>query len=1022
MKQLLIVIALLFSCISTSWGQDGFMVAGTVMDESGEPLIGVSVVNQADASQGTVTDLDGKFRLPKLASKTTLLFTYVGFKNEKYVVTGNKEQIKIVMKADVSDLDEVVVVGQANQRKVSVTGAITVVKPEILDQPGTSISNMLGGNVPGIIAVTRSGEPGDDFSEFWIRGISTFGANASALVLVDGVEGNINDLDPSDIESFSVLKDASATAVYGVRGANGVVVITTKGGKAGKLKINFKTNLIMSESGRMPEYADAYSYAQLANEARLSRGKDPIYSDVAMELIRTGIDQDLYPNVNWRDVILKDRVWQNQHFLSVSGGGTAARYYMSLSIQNKDAVFKQDRSANKYDTNVSYHKYSFLANMDVNLTKTTNLGLKLNQVIVDQNAPGFGENNDALWQAQANLTPLTTPVRYSDGSLATYGANADELSPYIQLNYTGFKEKRRLNTALLVSLKQDLSFITSGLSANGKFSYSSESHHDITRSKMPDLYFADGRNADGSLNLKRTREKKDLSFGKSVFNSRSYYWELTANYDRTFGDHRVGGLVLFYLQSNSDSSANDNLSAIPKRYESLSGRVTYGYKDTYFAEFNIGYTGSEQFPTGERFGWFPAVSGGWVPTQYEFIREGLPFINFLKFRASYGQVGNDRIGGKRFPYLTTIYSGMTGTSWASGGVLGEDQIGTDGLTWETANKFDVGLDAHLFHDKVQLTVDYFNDRRTGIFQQRATIPTEVGLVNFPWANMGSMRSHGFDGNISFDHAFNKDWRMTLRANFTYSRNKVTNWEESGIRYPYQSRIGIPNGVQRGLIALGLFKDEADIESSPKQTFESVVLPGDIKYKDVNNDGVINDDDQVPLSYSATPELQYGFAAEIRWKKFTLSALFEGAGRSNYFYGGTGFYPFAWESRGNLLNIVTEQSNRWTSREISGNASTENPNARFPRLTYGENKNNNRASTFWLADNHYLRFKNLTARYSYAHPWLSNVIGVSGIDISFIVNNICTWDDIKLWDPGQASGNGTKYPIQRTYTLQLNFNF
>ena len=820
MKQLLIVISLLFSCISMSWGQNGFMVAGTVMDENGEPLIGVSVVNQANTSQGTVTDLDGKFRLPNLLNKTTLLFTYVGFKNEKYVVTGNKEQIKIVMKADVSDLDEVVVVGQANQRKVSVTGAITVVKPEILDQPGTSISNMLCGNVPGIIAVTRSGEPGDDFSEFWIRGISTFGANASALVLVDGVEGNINDLDPSDIESFSVLKDASATAVYGVRGANGVVVITTKSGKAGKLRINFKTNLIMSESARMPEYADAYSYAQLANEARLSRGKDPIYSDVAMELIRTGMDQDLYPNVNWRDVILKDHVWQNQHFLSVAGGGTAARYYMSLSIQNKDAVFKQDKSANKYDTNVSYHKYSFLANMDVNLTKTTNLGLKLNQVIVNQNAPGFGDNNDALWQAQANLTPLTTPVKYSDGSLATYGANADELSPYVQLNYTGFKENRRLNTGLLVTLKQDLSFITKGLDIKGVFSYNGESQHNITRTKMPDLYYADGRNADGSLNLKRTREKKDLSFGKDVYSARSYYWELTGNYNRTFGEHRIGGLVLFYLQSNSNSDANDNLAAIPTRYESLSGRVTYGFKDTYFAEFNIGYTGSEQFPTGERFGWFPAVSGGWVPTQYDFLREKIPFLNFLKIRASYGLVGNDRIGGKRFPYLTTIYSGMSGTSWASGGVLGEDQIGTDGLTWETAHKFDIGIDAHLFHEKVQFTVDYFNDKRTGIFQQRATIPTEVGLVNFPWANMGSMRSHGFDGNISFDHAFNKDWRMTLRANFTYSRNKVTNWEESGIRYPYQSRIGIPNGVQRGLIALGLFKDEADIESSPKQTFES----------------------------------------------------------------------------------------------------------------------------------------------------------------------------------------------------------
>lgn len=1003
MKQLLIVISLLFSCISMSWGQNGFMVAGTVMDENGEPLIGVSVVNQANTSQGTVTDLDGKFRLPNLLNKTTLLFTYVGFKNEKYVVTGNKEQIKIVMKADVSDLDEVVVVGQANQRKVSVTGAITVVKPEILDQPGTSISNMLGGNVPGIIAVTRSGEPGDDFSEFWIRGISTFGANASALVLVDGVEGNINDLDPSDIESFSVLKDASATAVYGVRGANGVVVITTKSGKAGKLRINFKTNLIMSESARMPEYADAYSYAQLANEARLSRGKDPIYSDVAMELIRTGMDQDLYPNVNWRDVILKDHVWQNQHFLSVAGGGTAARYYMSLSIQNKDAVFKQDKSANKYDTNVSYHKYSFLANMDVNLTKTTNLGLKLNQVIVNQNAPGFGDNNDALWQAQANLTPFTTPVKYSDGSLATYGANADELSPYVQLNYTGFKENRRLNTGLLVTLKQDLSFITKGLDIKGVFSYNGESQHNITRTKMPDLYYADGRNADGSLNLKRTREKKDLSFGKDVYSARSYYWELTGNYNRTFGEHRIGGLVLFYLQSNSNSDANDNLAAIPTRYESLSGRVTYGFKDTYFAEFNIGYTGSEQFPTGERFGWFPAVSGGWVPTQYDFLREKIPFLNFLKIRASYGLVGNDRIGGKRFPYLTTIYSGMSGTSWASGGVLGEDQIGTDGLTWETAHKFDIGIDAHLFHEKVQFTVDYFNDKRTGIFQQRATIPTEVGLVNFPWANMGSMRSHGFDGNISFDHAFNKDWRMTLRANFTYSRNKVTNWEESGIRYPYQSRIGIPNGVQRGLIALGLFKDEADIESSPKQTFESVVLPGDIKYKDVNNDGVINSNDMIPMGYStAWPEIYYGFNVGLEWRGIGFNAYFQGVSNYTALLNSSIYRPL-------INNTSISQyayDNRWTP---------ENPSARFPRLTTEAVENNTQTSSVWLQDRSFLKLRNCEVYYNLPSSWLDKIkmrtakIYVRGTDLFSI-------DKVDITDPEAI---GDVWPATRSIHIGLS---
>lgn len=1020
MKKVLIAWTLMFLCFLTAWAQEKYMVAGTVMDDKGEPLIGVSIIDKQKQIVGSVTDLDGKFRVKEIPSGTVLCFSYIGYKMKEYKVVASKEQLKIVMDPDVSDLDEVVVTGQSSQRKISITGAVTAVKPEFLDTPGTSVTNMLGGVVPGIIAVTRSGEPGDDFSEFWIRGIGTFGANASALVLIDGIEGDLNDLDPSDIESFSVLKDASATAMYGVRGANGVVVVTTKSGKAGKLKINFKTNLIMSESARMPEYVDGYTYAQLANEARLGRGYEPVYSDMQLELLRTHMDPDLYPDVNWRDVILKDHVWQNQHFLSVSGGGTAARYYMSVSVQNKDAVFKQDKSANKYDTNVAYHKYSFRARVEANLTKRTVLGLQLSQVIVNQNSPGYGDNNDALWGAQAGLPPLIVPVKYSDGTLGSFGTGTNEVSPYVQLNYTGFKEKRRLDTNLIATLSQNLDFITKGLSVNGKFSYKGGAQHDITRSKMPDIYYAEDRNPDGSLNKKRVKEKSDLSFSKSVYNSRQFFWELNAHYKRVFGDHRIGAQMRFELQNTTNSSANDNLSAIPVRYESLSSAIRYSYKDTYFAEVNGGYTGSEQFPNGEHFGFFPAVSGAWVPTQYEFIREKLPFLNFLKFRASYGLVGNDRIGGIRFPYLTTLQD--LGAGWGSGSGLGEKRIGTDGLTWEEARKFDVGMDAHFFDDKITLTVDYFKDKRSGIFQERKTVPNEVGLETLPWANLGKMESWGMDGNIAFTQNLTKDWRMTVRANFTFARNKVTHMEESGIRYPYQSAIGYTHNVQRGLIAMGLFKDEADVESSPKQTFASVVLPGDIKYMDVNGDGVVNDDDKVPLSYSKTPEIQYGFAAEIRWKKITLSALFEGTGHSTYFQGGTGYYPFAYSNRGNILTIVADQANRWTPREISGDASTENPNARFPRMTYGENKNNNRASSFWLVDNSYLRFKNITVRYSYAHAWLSNVLGINNIDLSFIVNNVCTFDKVKLWDPGQASSNGAKYPIQRTYTLQLNFNF
>lgn len=1019
-RNLITLLAVLLCATASAQTTKKYMVAGTVMDDKGEPLTGVTVTSKDKSVLGAVTDLDGRFRVANVPNGTQLDFTYVGYKPYAYKVNFSKEGLKIVMSPDIGALDEVVVVGAGTQKKVSMTGAITTVEPEDLDVPAQSITNMLGGNVPGIIAVTRSGEPGNDFSEFWIRGISTFGANSSALVLIDGVEGNLNDLDASDIESFSILKDASATAVYGVRGANGVVVVTTKHGKAGKLKINFKSNLIMSENAREPEYCDAYTYAQLANEARVARGLDPKYNATELELFRTGLDPDLYPNTNWRDVILRKHVWQNQEFLSVSGGGTAARYYLSLSILSKDGVFKQDKNTHDYNTNVGYTKYSFLSNINANLTKTTTLGLKVNEVIVDNDGPGLSSNS-TLWSAQANLTPVLLPVKYSNGQLSSYGSNGDEISPYVQLNYMGYKQNRRLNTDISVNLNQNLDFITKGLSASGLFAYSAQSEHNSSHTMRPDVYLAKKRNADGTLNTSRTLEKKDESYSEETSFDRSYYWEVKANYDRKFGDHSIGALAMFYMQSKWNSGATSTIAAIPKRNEALSGRVTYGYRDTYFVEFNLGYTGSEQFEKHQRFGWFPAISGGWIPTQYKWMQKNVSWLNYFKIRASYGAVGNDRIGGARFPYRTTITSGSSG--WNSlYGSKKESQVGTDGLVWEKAKKFDIGVDAHLFNSMVELTVDYFHDTRDNIFQQRATVPDEIGLQSLPWANVGSMTSHGMDGNVKLSKKWGKDWRTTMRANFTYSRNKVTNWEQANIRYPYQAKTGVPHNVQRGLIALGLFKDWDDVYSSPRQTFESTVYPGDIKYKDVNNDGVINSDDEVPLSYSNTPEIQYGFAIETTWRKITVSALFEGAGHSTFFYGGTGFYPFAYETRGNILTIVADQKNRWTPREISGTAETENPNARFPRLSYGQNKNNNRNSTFWLADNKYLRFKNLQVRYRFTHPWLTRVLAISNIDASFIVTNICTWDNIKLWDPGQVASNGAAYPIQRTYTLQLVLNF
>lgn len=1025
-KTIILILFAMFAAINMY--AQSIKIAGTVMDEGGGELPGVTITVKGNPSLGTITDMDGRFRMNDIPAKSTLVFSYIGYITlEKTYGTNSREKETIALAEDVNALDEVVVTAMGSQRKVSVTGAVTTIEVKSLQTPASSVSNMLGGRVPGIISVTRSGEPGNDFSEFWVRGISTFGASQSALVLIDGVEGNLNDLDPEDIESFSILKDASATAVYGVRGANGVVIVTTKRGKAGEMKINFKANATYSYSPRMPEYADAYSYASLANEARVVRGYDPLYSDVELDLFRYGLDPDLYPNVNWRDVILKDHVINPAYHLNISGGGSNARYYMSLGIQQNEALFKQEKSVAE-KRNVNYTKYNFRANIDANLTRTTEISLNLETVFATQNAPGDGTNNDALWSAQANLPPTMVPIRYSNGQLPTYGINQDEMSPYVRLNYTGTTASERYTTKANLSLKQDLSMLTEGLSVAAMFSLTTSGRHAVIKTQRPDLYYADpkeGRNVDGSLRTVRKLEKEDLKTLQGSYSNREYYFEARANYNRVFAeDHRVTGLIHFYRQESKNSEWGDALlSALPRRYQAVSGRATYSYKDTYMIEGNLGYTGSENFNEGRRYGLFPSISLGWMPSQYEWFKSKLPVISYLKFRASYGEVGNDRLkdGDKtiRFPYLTLIGNSNTGP-WGGAGLI-ETTTGATNMEWETTKKYNLGIDAKFWNDRIDLTVDFFRNETTGIFQKRANIPDEVGMTNvLPYSNIGSMTAWGADGTLAFSQQVNKDISFTLRSNFTLSRNEVDYWEQT-YNYPYQSKSGVPNGVHRGLISLGLFKDEEDIRSSPKQMFMDDVMPGDIKYKDVNGDGKVDDDDKVPLSFSNIPNFQYGFALEFNYKNFTISGFLEGVSEVEFLYGGSGYYPFAYESRGNLLQIAVDQSNRWTPASYSGTKDTENPNARFPRLYYGENKNNNRASTFWLADGSYLRLKNVELAYRIPKKILRK-IGIEGATVSLIGDNLHVWDKVKLWDPAQASGNGGKYPLQRKYTVQLYVTF
>ena len=1020
------ILALLLSTgLLPAWAQTTFPVEGHVTDENGERLIGVTVIIKDQPGVGTATDIDGHFAMRNVPANSVLVFSYVGFKN-KEVFVGKKpaEPLKVKMEENKEALDEVVVVGHGEQRKVSVVGAIATIDPKQLQVPATSVTNMMGGRIPGIISVTRSGEPGDDFSEFWVRGISTFGANSSALVLIDGVEGSLDDLDPADIESFSILKDASATAVYGVRGANGVVVVTTHRGKAGKLNINIKSNVTLSYSARMPDYLQAYDYARLANEARAVRGQEEIYDNTALKIIRYHLDPDLYPDINWRKEILKDVAWNNQHYMNISGGGTAARYFISVGMHNKSAVFKTDDNINKYNTNINWHKYTFRGNIDANLTKTTTISLGLDGIIVKQNSPGYGDDNQALWSAQANMTPLTVPLRYSNGYLAAYGKEGYQISPYVLLNYTGMKRNTRNTTKINFGLRQDWGFVTEGLSTSLQFAYTTNGQLNTQRTRMPNLYKASGRYNDGSLMFEKTVSEISSTFTRTTLNDRKYYFEARANYDRVFGDHRVGGLIHYYMQDFQTSKNTDEVTSIPERYQALSGRLTYSYKDTYFIEGNIGYTGSENFKPGEQFGLFPSIAFGWVPTQYTIVKERLPFLSFFKVRGSYGQVGNDRIAKDeagnpiRFPYMTYVNFNNKGY-WGSNG-LTEGQIGAENLQWEVAKKYNLGFDVKLFNEKLSFTIDAFKDIRENIFQARYLLPGEVGAVNAPYTNVGSMKSWGTDGHVEYTHQFGQELFATVRGNFTYSKNKVTHWDEAVNNYSYQNKTGRPVNVNRGLVALGLFRDSLQILSSPKQTFGEV-RPGDIRYKDINGDGKIDNNDVVPLSYSSVPQIQYGFAAEVSYKKWTFSIFFEGISKVNYFYGGGGYYPFTAQATGNVLKIVDDPGNRWTPAWYSGDPSTENPNARFPRMTYGNSANNNQNSTFWLANGRYLRLKNIDISYRWQSA-LFQSIGIQSVTLQAVGDNLACWDKVKLWDPGQASKNGAVYPLQRTFTFQVTVSF
>lgn len=1025
MRYFLITCILLLSCSISTWAEN-IVVTGVVTDAQKEPLVGVNVAVKDVPGLGAITDINGKYKIA-IEPYQRLIFSYVGFDKVEVLI---KEQrvVNVTMKESAaSSLDEVVITGTGVQKKLTVTGAITTVNvSDLMHTANGSVVNALAGNVAGVLAMQTSGQPGRNTSEFWIRGISTFGASTSALVLVDGFERDLDDVNIEDIEDFSVLKDASATAIYGSRGANGVVLITTKHGKPGKINIDAKVETSYNTRTITPEFVDGYTYASMMNESRITRNQEPIYQQDELNILRMGLDPDLYPNVDWKDLLLKDGAMTYRANLNMNGGGSTARYFVSLSYLKEDGMYKTDETLRKdYNTNANANTWNYRLNTDIDITKTTLLKVGVSGSLKKYNEPGLSGD---VWKSLMYQNPISVPVMYSNGYVPAYGTG-ERTNPWVLATQTGYKEHWENTIQTNITLEQKLDFITQGLKFIGRFGFDTWNKNNIDRIKWPEQYKAQRfRDENGQIVFDRVTEEQKMKQTSSAEGNRNEIFEAELHYNRGFKEHHVGGILKFNQDSKvfTVGTGEDLKKGIARRHLGLAGRVSYNWNYRYFADFNFGYNGSEKFADGHRFGFFPAVSVAWNVAEEPIIKKNFKWMNMFKIRYSFGKVGNDvlKIGNDeyRFPYLYTIGDG-TGYTWAdynySNSYSGKryTDLASNYATWEIATKHDLGVDLALFNDKFTATVDYFHEQREGIWMERKYLPSIVGLGSNPRANVGKVLSEGFDGNFAYREKINKV-DITVRGNITYSKNTILEKDEENNVYPYQMERDYRVNQAKGLIALGLFKDYDDIRNSPRQDF-GTVQPGDIKYKDVNGDGVVNDGDKVAIGATTRPNMIYGFGISASWKGLDVNVHFQGAGKTSFFIDGPTVYAFSSGEWGNILADVAG-SNRWIEHEISGTMSTENPNASYPRLSYGGNNNNYRQSTYWLRNGSYLRLKTLELGYSIPKP-LVNKIRFNNIRLFLRGSNLLTFSSFKLWDPELGSSTGTEYPLAKSFTLGLSVN-
>lgn len=1012
-------------------------IAGTITNLQNQPIVSVSIYLKANPLVGTVSDKNGYFIISNIPRHSTLILSSVGYKTTeievKTIPANSLRKYPVIMELESVTQNEVIVTGTGKQKKVSVVGAITTVNPTELKGPTRSLTTQLAGRVAGVTFVQQSGQPGQDGASFIIRGINSVTGNSAPLVLIDGLRRNIDDVDPNDIATFSILKDASATAVYGLEGANGIIVITTKTGKvASRPTIRLSASSSINNATYKPDWVDAPTYAQMRNEALAVRGKRPMYTEAEIAKFADS-DMDFYPNVDWYKTMVKQNNRSNRANFNISGGGNAVSYYMSGGFYSEKGMFNT-----KKDNNANYNQFNFRSNLKADLTPSTTLGLGFDGRYNTTTEPGQGVGY--LLPIMNMVNPTLYPAEYSNGTAPEEPTGM--VNPYSLLNKTGFVKRYENYMSTNINLTQKLDFVTPGLFLNGIASFTKSNFYAHKYQKnyqrhAPDFansYMGSGRDEQGNLvTINKTPDIDDkMSFVyESPTGNRVIELQGSLNYARTFFDKlSVTGLMLykqreFLTDAPGGSGATLLINALPAREQSVAGRMTLGWDDRYFTDINFGASGSQMFTPDKRWSSFPSIGFGWVPSSEKFWTGIEDVVDFLKFRVSYGSVGSSG-NASRFGYMATsgpVNGYIFGFGRAAGsGVfipgVGEQRLEQLNLTWERNQKLNLGAEIGLFRS-VKVIVDAYRYVNNDQLIDLNRLPATLGLPAIPRANLGKTKSEGVDIDLTYAKSFGNFKISYIKGIISYNKNTIIENGQLDPKVAYQSGIGLDYGRSLNYIALGLFRDQKDIDNSPVQTWNKV-MPGDIKYKDIDGDGVITPNDRI-WTGNVYPKWSYSLAIDLRYKKWTFAT--RAIGKFNMYRAINGgripFNPYNAGGNENGAVYVAAVRNHYTPASYSGSAATENLDAVYPRLGFGtENQNNAQTSTFWLRETSYLRIADAELGYN----WTPRTSKSPFKSIYYYgrCDNVVTFSRFKDWNPEQYESYA--YPLKRTISLGLEIGF